>query len=223
MASTRLPGKPLADIAGIPMILRVIRGIAGSVDLAVVATDDKRIAEVVEGDGFRAVLTGRASSGTERVFMAWDMLGRPGDIVINVQGDEPLVNREWMDPLTRESPDEGSVFTLARWMSLDDADSSSSVKVVLTGSGEAMYFSRSPVPHGRERVMEHIGIYAFSPESLVRCVSCGSTELSLAEGLEQLAWMENGVRLRVFVGDFDGIGVDTPMDLERAVDHFSSR
>jgi 3-deoxy-manno-octulosonate cytidylyltransferase (CMP-KDO synthetase) len=221
-ASTRFPGKPLADIAGVPMVIRVMRGITGSVDRAVVATDDKRIAEVVEGAGFQAVMTGDACSGTERVFMAWNELGRPGETVINVQGDEPLVTGSWLKPLILDPPGGDKVLTLARRVPSAQAASPGSVKVAVAGNGDALYFSRYPVPHGSDQVLEHIGIYAFSPRSLVRCVSCGTTELSQTERLEQLAWIESGIRLKVMVGDFPGIGVDTPEDLEKAVVHFKT-
>ena len=221
-SSTRLPGKPLADVAGVPMILRVLRGVAGSVDMVIAATDDERVRETVEGAGFRAVMTGRAASGTERVFMAWDAVGRPGGTIINVQGDEPLVGPDWLGPLLSVPQGDDLVVTLARRVSAADAGSPHMVKVAVAGNGEALYFSRFPVPHGSERVLEHVGVYSFTPASLERCVSCGSSLLSSTEDLEQLAWMESGVRIRVVEGDFRGIGVDTPEDLERAVEHFAS-
>ncbi|MFO8183462.1 MAG: 3-deoxy-manno-octulosonate cytidylyltransferase [Candidatus Aegiribacteria sp.] len=221
-SSTRLPGKPLADVAGVPMILRVLRGVAGSVDMVMAATDDERIRETVEGAGFRAVMTGRADSGTERVFMAWDAVGRPGGIIINVQGDEPLVGPGWLAPLLSVPHGDDRVVTLARRVPAAEAGSPDMVKVAVAENGEALYFSRHPVPHGAEQLLEHVGVYSFTPESLERCVSCGSTRLSRTEDLEQLAWLESGVRMMVVEGDFPGTGVDTPEDLERAVDHFTS-
>jgi len=220
--STRLPGKPLADISGTPMVVRVLNGVAGSVDSAVAATDDKRVADAVERAGFRAVMTGEAGSGTERVFMAWELLGRPGELILNVQGDEPLVSGDWIRPLLSKPPGDRQVVTLARRVPSEGADSPDCVKVAVTAGGLALYFSRYPVPHGAAVVLEHIGIYAFSPRSLEECASCGPTGLSATERLEQLAWMEAGIELTVMTGEFPGIGVDTPEDLERAVAHFES-
>jgi 3-deoxy-manno-octulosonate cytidylyltransferase (CMP-KDO synthetase) len=221
-SSTRLPGKPLADIAGIPMIIRVLQGISGSVDRAVAATDDKRIMDTVENAGFEAVYTGEAISGTHRVFDAWKMLGFPGEIIINVQGDEPLVNENWINSLTAIPPEDNQVVTLARETPAELTGSPDSVKVVLNEEHEALYFSRYPIPHGADNLLEHIGIYSFSPESLRNCAAAGNTRLSRAERLEQLAWLERGIRIRVVTGEFYGIGVDTEKDLKRAVEYFST-
>lgn len=221
-ASTRLPGKPLADIAGIPMIIRVLQGISDSVDRAVAATDDKRIMNTVQNAGFEAVYTGEAISGTQRVFDAWKLLGFPGDTIINVQGDEPLVNEDWINSLTAVPAQDDRIVTLARETPAEFIGSPDSVKVVLDEEREALYFSRYPIPHGSDNLLEHIGIYSFSPESLTRCVEAGSTFLSRAERLEQLAWLERGIRIRVVTGEFRGISVDTSEDLERAVDYFST-
>ncbi|MCD4775340.1 MAG: 3-deoxy-manno-octulosonate cytidylyltransferase [Candidatus Aegiribacteria sp.] len=221
-ASTRLPGKPLADIAGIPMIIRVLQGISDSVDRAVAATDDKRIMNTVQNAGFEAVYTGEAISGTQRVFDAWKLLGFPGDTIINVQGDEPLVNEDWINSLTSVPAQDDRIVTLARETPAELIGSPDSVKVVLDEEREALYFSRYPIPHGSDNLLEHIGIYSFSPESLTRCVEAGSTFLSRAERLEQLAWLERGIRIRVVTGEFRGISVDTSEDLERAVDYFST-
>lgn len=221
-ASTRLPGKPLADIAGIPMIIRVLQGIGGSVDRAVAATDDKRIMNIVENAGFEAVYTGEAISGTKRVFDAWKLLGFPGDTIINVQGDEPLVNEDWINSLTAVPAQDDQIVTLARETPAELIGSPDSVKVVLNEEREALYFSRYPIPHGSDNLLEHIGIYSFSPESLRRCIEAGSTCLSRAERLEQLAWLERGIRIRVVTGEFQGISVDTSEDLERAVEYFST-
>jgi len=220
-ASTRLPGKPHPDLAGIPMIIRVMQGISGSVDRAVAATDDKRIMDTVRNAGFEAVLTGDAESGTQRVFDAWRILGCPGETIINVQGDEPLVNEDWIDSITSIRPEDDVVVTLARSIPAEKAESPDSVKVVLDENGDALYFSRYPIPYGAEDLLEHVGIYSFSPASLRRCVSSGSTMLSRSEGLEQLAWLEGGIRIHIVTGRFDGIGVDTGNDLDRAVEYFS--
>lgn len=221
--SVRLPGKPLADIAGVPLINRVLQGINGSVDRIVVATDDIRIKDSVRKSGFEAILTGDADTGTQRVFMAWELLGCPGEWIINVQGDEPLVNSSWINALTSDSPGDDRVTTLARRVPAVQAQSPDSVKVVTDCNGDAMYFSRCSVPHGAEELLEHIGVYCFSPASLRHCAGAGSTPLSRTERLEQLAWLENGIRVRVIDGDFEGLGVDTPDDLEKAVEYFTNR
>lgn len=221
--SSRLPGKPLADVAGVPLIIRVLRGLDGSVDRIVVATDDRRILDIVKENGFEAVLTGEAETGTKRVFMAWESLGCPGERIINVQGDEPLVNSSWISALTSVSPGDDLVTTLARRVPHSQAGSPDSVNVVTDCFGEALYFSRYPVPHGADELLEHIGIYCFSPDSLKRCIGAGSTALSRTERLEQLAWLERGIRIKVIEGVYEGIGVDTPDDLEKAVRYFKNR
>ncbi len=223
--SVRLPGKPLLDVAGVPLVLRVLRALSRcGLDRVVLATDYEDIARVAEADGFEAVLTGPAGSGTERVFMAWESLGRPGGRIVNVQGDEPMVARHWLDallslPLESEAP---AVGTLARPAPPGAETDAGSVKVALGDSGRALRFSRSPVPGGASCFLEHIGVYCFTPESLKACAESPPTRLSRAESLEQLAWMEAGIALLVAQGDFEGIGVDTPEDLERAVRHFDT-
>ena len=221
-ASVRLPGKPLADIAGVPMIIRVLQGIRDSVDRAVAATDDKRIMDIVEDAGFEVVYTGEAASGTQRVFKAWSMLGFPGETIINVQGDEPLVNEDWITSLTAVPSEDDQVVTLARKIPAELALSPDSVKVVINECREALYFSRYPVPYGADNLLEHIGVYSFSPESLRSCAAAGNTCLSRTEKLEQLAWLERGLRIRVVTGDFRGISVDTEQDLGRAVEYFNA-
>jgi len=221
-ASTRLPGKPLMDIAGIPMIIRVLQGISSSVDRAVAATDDKRIMDIVNKAGFEAVYTGEAATGTQRVFHAWKLLGYPGETIINVQGDEPLVKEHWINSLISVPSEKNRVVTLAREIPAKSAKSPDSVKVVLNELHEALYFSRYPIPYGADNVLEHIGIYSFSPESLRNCAAAGNTRLSRNEKLEQLAWLERGLHIRVVTGKFHGIGVDTKEDLERAVEYFST-
>ena len=216
LGSTRLPSKPLVKIAGIPLIVRVVEGLSGSpADRIIVATDSEEIASEVRRAGFEALITGEAASGTERVFKAWNLLGCPGKRIVNVQGDEPAVTPAWIESVVETEPSQNLVVTLARRISEKEALSPSSVKTVLDNRGEALYFSRHPVPYNGREFLQHIGIYCFSPESLRSCVGAGSTRLSETEGLEQLAWMENGIRIRVVEGDYNGLGVDTPADLDR--------
>lgn len=218
MESTRLPGKPLLDIAGQPMILHVTRACrAAGLERVLVATDSAEIADAVGSAGEEAVLTGPASCGTERVHIAWEQIGSPDSLVINVQGDEPMVARSWVDALLRNSPGPDSVTTLARSIDRAAAEDPGRVKVVIAGGeadGPALYFSRLPVPYGGAFCWEHMGLYCFSPESLVRAAGSPGSALAELEGLEQLSWMENGLRIRVACGEFEGVSVDTPEDLE---------
>ncbi len=221
--STRLPGKPLADICGRSMILRVLDGASlAEPDRLVVATDSRLIEEEVVSAGYEAVLTGAAESGTHRVYKAWEMLGRPGERIINLQGDEPMVQPEWIQALAEEIMPPNSVVTLARQISAESAMDSSVVKVVLNSSREALYFSRSVIPWGADFVLQHLGLYCFTPESLSRCVSSVPGSLSRSERLEQLGWMENGVAIKVVPGNWNALGVDTPADLEEVRKWFTS-
>ncbi|MBN1434163.1 3-deoxy-manno-octulosonate cytidylyltransferase [Candidatus Fermentibacterales bacterium] len=215
MESTRLPGKPLLAIAGRPLILHVAAACrSAGLERVFVATDSSEIARVVEAGGFSAVLTGPASSGTERVHLAWELLGSPRVLVLNVQGDEPMVSATWVDAVLSRPPSEASVTTLARRIGRDEALDPNRVKVVLDAAGRALYFSRCPIPHGGDFHWEHVGLYCFSPESLRRASSLSPGVLSRSERLEQLGWMEDGMSIEVVTGSFEGTGVDTPGDLE---------
>jgi 3-deoxy-manno-octulosonate cytidylyltransferase (CMP-KDO synthetase) len=224
LESTRLPRKPLADIAGLPLIIRVMEGLEGApACLSAVATDSHEIATVVRDAGYRAVVTGPARNGTERVYLAWLDLGKPGSRIINVQGDEPAVEPGWIRALVEQPPSPDLVVTLARRGTSHEAVSPDAVKVVTGSSGEAISFSRRPVPDGTDTFFIHVGVYCFSPESLETCISGGATEESRSESLEQLAWLQNGIRIRVVSGEFQGCGVDTPEDLERVREVYGQR
>jgi 3-deoxy-manno-octulosonate cytidylyltransferase (CMP-KDO synthetase) len=214
--AVRLPGKPLADVGGKPLIVRVLDGLAGcGADILVAATDDDRIAAAVKSAGYDSVMTGEAQNGTSRVGDAWARLGRPGSRIINVQGDEPLASASWVEALVSVPPEDDLVATLARRRGPEAGASASSVKVVLDSRGEALYFSRSPIPNGADSFLEHVGVYCFSPASLESCLAAPPSEASRFERLEQLAWMHSGMRMAVLEGEFDGTGIDTPEDLER--------
>ena len=220
--SSRLPGKPLADVAGTPLVVRVLNGMKDSgLHTLAVATDDIRIADLVDSAGFTAVMTGPASTGTERVLAAWEVLGCPGSRIVNVQGDEPLVDRRWLQALATVPSSSGRIVTLARSLPASSSGSPNVVKVVASQGGRALYFSRQPVPWGADPLLEHMGIYAYSPDSLRAAVGTGTTALSAAERLEQLAWLEAGLEIIVVECGFKSISVDTPEDLERVVEHFS--
>lgn len=216
MGATRLPGKPLADIGGMPMVVRVLSGLARSGGWApVVATDAEAVAEAARAAGFRAVMTGPARSGTDRVHAAWAAMGRPGSRIVNIQGDEPMADSSWLEALTSVETGPARVSTLARPCGSERAAEPSSVKVVTDARGRALYFSRSHIPHGSPSCLEHLGAYCFSPESLEAAVRCPASPASESERLEQLAWMHQGMELVVVTGGFQGFGIDTPADLER--------
>jgi 3-deoxy-manno-octulosonate cytidylyltransferase (CMP-KDO synthetase) len=226
MASTRLPGKPLADIAGEPMILHVMRRAqAAGVGEVVVATDSEPIATCVEKAGGRAVMT-RADhvSGSDRIFEALgsaDPTGRCG-IVVNVQGDLPTLRPgdigAAIAPLADAAVD---IATLAA--EIDRAEERTNpnvVKVVGTPVTpkrmRALYFTRATAPAGEGPLYHHIGLYAFRRPALVRFVSLPPSSLERREQLEQLRALEAGMRIDVTIVDSVPLGVDTPEDLERA-------
>ncbi|MGP1586072.1 MAG: 3-deoxy-manno-octulosonate cytidylyltransferase [Schwartzia sp. (in: firmicutes)] len=223
-ASTRLPGKPLADIAGKPMICRVYdRAVkATCLTKVVVATDDPRIAAAVEKEGGNVMMTSPDHpTGTDRlaeVAAAYPEM----DLVINVQGDEPLIEPSLIDELAAVF--EGAAdFPMATVMTpMDDPEEQqdpSNVKVVTDKRGYALYFSRSLLPYprsaGRAAVYKHIGIYAYRRDFLLRYANMAPTPLEEAESLEQLRALENGYPIRVIRTERSFVGVDTPADLAR--------
>ena len=223
--STRFPGKPLADLAGEPMIVHVARraASAASVDDVLIATDDERIASAVRAAGFEAVMTGQCASGTDRVAAA--LSGRTGwSLVVNLQGDEPLLSGANVDVLVAgmERMPEVGIGTLCRPLVEGRVDDPNAVKVVRDRRGLALYFSRAAIPHprdaatARELARLHLGIYAFRPSALARFVALPPSALERAEGLEQLRALENGLDILVIDAPHDSWGVDTPEDLRRA-------
>jgi len=225
MGSSRFPGKPLALLAGEPMIAHVIRRAraARGVDEVLVATDDERIARAAEAAGAVAVMTGECASGTDRIAAA---LGGREDIglVLNVQGDEPLLPARNIEVLVEGmlAREDAAIGTLCRPLDPERAADPNAVKVVRRRDGRALYFSRSMVPYGRDAGRAaalyrlHLGIYAYRPEALRRFVALGPGALERAEGLEQLRALEAGMEILVFDAPEDSWGVDTPEDLERA-------
>lgn len=223
-ASTRFPGKILAELAGEPMIVHVVRRAteAQSVDHVIVATDDERIAEVASAAGAEAVMTGECSSGTDRVAAA--VVGRSEwSVVVNVQGDEPLLSGDNIDVLVDGllADDEVRISTLCRPLEAERIDDPNAVKVVRDVRGRALYFSRSPIPYPRtpeaaEALWRlHLGIYGFRRDALESFVGLPPSELEKAEGLEQLRAIENGLPILVLDAPHPAYGVDTPEDLRR--------
>ena len=222
-ASTRLPGKPLKDIAGKPMVVRVYERAsqAGLVDETLVATDDERIKDAVEAAGGRAMLT-RAdhSTGTDRLAEVAEAYPQV-DLIVNVQGDEPLIEPGLIDQLAglfADEPDLQMATVKTEMKDEDEQRNPNNVKVVCDKAGYALYFSRSLMPYPRKGgcpVYKHIGIYAYRREFLLKYAKMEPTPLEKAESLEQLRALENGFRIKVVETKASFVGVDTPEDLER--------
>ena len=223
--SSRLPGKPLADICGKTMIQRVYERVrmSSSLDGVIVATDDARIFDSVTNFGGRAVMTDEnLPNGTARCEQALKIVGGEFDAVINIQGDEPLLDPIMIDEVSEMLADGEDCATLCReFHSLDEANNPNAVKVVMSQAGYALYFSRSLIPYNRTGinlpVCCHIGIYGYRAEFLREYVSMNDTPLSRAESLEQLKIIENDrkIRIKVTRSKNEIIGVDTPQDLEK--------
>ena len=232
--STRLPGKPLADLDGRPMIEHVYRRAAqaGGVDAVVVATDDRRVADAVERFGGVARMT-RADhkTGMDRIAEVAGELH--AEIIVNVQGDEPLVEPSAITAMVdalRADPALPMATLRTPIRREDDYASPHVVKVVVDVSGNALYFSRAPIPYvesgfpgspklgtseGGSRITKHLGLYAYRRDFLLRLAALAQTALEQAESLEQLRALEHGFRIRTVETEYDSIGVDTPEDLER--------
>ena len=221
-ASTRLPGKPLALIAGKPMIQHVYMKAceAKLPDDVIVATDNEKVFETVHGFGGRAIMTSPDHpSGTDR--LAEVALNFPDvDVIVNVQGDEPMIPPEIIDRLAKafEAESDLKMATMKVLMREEDYNNPAAVKVVTDNNGYALYFSRSLMPYPRNKtehykVYKHVGIYAYRRDFLLQYAAVAPTELEKTESLEQLRVLENGYKIKVLESDFQGIGVDTPEDL----------
>ena len=222
--STRFPGKPLAELAGRPVIAHVVeRALAAeTVDLVVVATDHPAIAEAARAAGATVRMTGEHASGTDRIAEA--VLALDGwELAINVQGDEPLLEPANIDRLVEGMlgrPEVGMA-TLCRPLDRGRVEDPNAVKVVLRADGRALYFSRSMIPFPRRDEAAalwrlHLGIYGFRRETLERFVALPPSPLERTEALEQLRALENGMEILVLEAPHDSLGVDTPEDLEEA-------
>lgn len=231
-ASTRFPGKPLADIGGKMMIQRVYEQVKPCLDDVWVATDDVRIAEAVRGFGGKVVMTSdQHRSGTDRCLEAARSIGGDFEVIINVQGDEPFIQPAQIqalkdcflqDPATE-------LATLVKPFSANDnleaLVNPNSPKVVRNIRGEAMYFSRSVIPYLRgvepeqwlrvQTFYKHIGIYAYKLKTLAEIAALPQSPMELTESLEQLRWLENGFTIKTAVTDIENLAVDTPEDLDR--------
>ena len=222
--ATRFPGKPLAVLAGRPLICHVVERArkARGVDLVAVATDDDRIAAAAAVAGARTLLTGPAATGTDRVAQAARQLEPRPEIVVNLQGDEPLIEPEAIEALVAAMADPSvEMATLARPLDDGEIERTQVVKVVSAANGDALYFSRAPIPHRRAGgasplARAHVGMYAFREAFLQAFAALEPGALEEEEGLEQLRALERGHRIKVVQTRYRGFGVDTPEDLERA-------
>ena len=224
-ASTRFPGKPLALIAGKPLIERVWRRAmqANKIDEVVIATDDPRIASVAEEFGAQVVMTSvRCKTGTDRLAEVARTMKSGSDAFINVQGDEPLISPVLIDRLAgalRKNISLHAVTAAYPLVLADDSDNPNIVKVVRDKNGNALYFSRSPVPFNRTKkpcvYLKHIGIYGYRREFLLKCSAWPRGILEKIEELEQLRILENGYSLHVVMSPSDSFGVDVPADIKK--------
>ena len=221
--ATRFPGKPLYPIAGKPLVQHVYERVAASRLLAevLVATDDARIAHTVRAFGGRAVITAPDHpTGTDR--LAEVARGLDCDLVVNVQGDEPLMDPELIDGAVERFGSladfrMGSAMT--RITSEQDIENPNIVKVVVGNNGQALYFSRCPIPYPRRQTghpcYQHIGFNVYKREFLLEYAAMPPTPLERTESLEQLRALENGIRIDMIETDYQGIGVDAPEDVAR--------
>jgi 3-deoxy-manno-octulosonate cytidylyltransferase (CMP-KDO synthetase) len=242
--SSRFEGKPLADILGKPMIQYVYEGVRESklIDEAIVATDDQRIVDAVQSFGGKAVMTSLAHfTGTDRVAEVAKRL--KSEIIVNVQGDEPLIKGNTIDKAIRPllSDDTLQLSTLmTRVEEVRDWLNPHIVKVVVDQRNFALYFSRSPIPFPRDlhigrlesnpfgtsrplpkRVFKHIGVYVFRRKFLLHFSKMKPSPLEKLEKLEQLRALENGYRIKVTPVDYEPLSVDTPEDLQKVIGYFS--
>jgi 3-deoxy-manno-octulosonate cytidylyltransferase (CMP-KDO synthetase) len=231
LASTRLPRKPLREIAGVPMVGRVYRAVAESGVLApedvLIATDSPEIIDLCRARGWNAELTSSDHrSGTERVHEVAQR--RAADIYLNIQGDEPLTRSEHVRDLIGVMHRPGvEVGTLKTAMSSAEIGNPNAVKVVTDAEGRALYFSRSTIPFDRDgsgpRYFKHLGFYGYRPAALNRFCELPESELERSERLEQLRFLENGIGIVVGETAFDTVGVDTEEDLRRVESLLLSR
>ena len=227
-ASTRFPGKPLALIAGKPLIQHVVEQCqkARSLSEVIVATDDTRIWEVAQNFCRAEMTRPDHPSGSDRIA---EVVGRcPCDAVVNIQGDEPLIDPAVIDAVAGALARDEMSTAATRIKNPEELDNPNVVKVVVSAAGRAIYFSRRTIPHLREAAsrsaserlaafafLKHLGIYGYRRETLLRLVKFPVSPLENAEKLEQLRALENGIQIAVVKVDYDSVGVDVPKDVAR--------
>lgn len=233
-ASTRFPGKPLADIMGKPMIQRVYERVNQAFDDCYVATDDARIEACVLGFGGRVVMTSdKHRSGTDRCREAMEKVGGDFDVVVNIQGDEPFIDISQLQQIKScfDDPKTAIATLIKPFGKHEDIFNPNTPKVVISTDHFALYFSRSVVPYIRgtepedwqkkQQFYKHIGLYAYRCPVLQEISSLPAGILEQAESLEQLRWLENGYRIKVAVTECESYAIDTPEDLEAVKNKFA--
>ncbi len=235
-ASTRFPGKPLAEIAGKPMVQWVYERSAKTYSHVYVATDDTRISECVSGFGGKCILTSpKHQSGTDRCAEALNIVaqqtGIQFDVVVNIQGDEPFIDKQQLLEIVKPFENENvQIATLAKpFAEGEDIFNPNSPKVVVSSCSKALYFSRSAIPFLRgieknewqhtHKYLKHVGLYAYRSDVLLSITQLKQSPLELAESLEQLRWLENGYNIHVGITSMESLAVDTPEDLEKVKEY----
>ncbi|RAV98305.1 3-deoxy-manno-octulosonate cytidylyltransferase [Pseudochryseolinea flava] len=232
-ASTRFPAKPLVDIGGKSMIRRVYEQVVQSkfINKVVVATDHPEIfAHVKQFDGGVCMTKESHVSGTDRCYEALTLQEEKFDYVINIQGDEPFIKPEQIDLLAAKLTGETEIATLVKAIDqVEQLFNPNIVKAVLSKNSEALYFSRSTIPHIRSAAeslwiskhtfYKHIGMYGYRSDILEQLTKLPVSSLEKAESLEQLRWLENGFKITVAETSLETIGIDTPEDLKHALNH----
>lgn len=228
-ASTRFPGKPLVDIDGKSMIQRVYEQAkkAKSLSDVLVATDDIRIEDHVKSFNGNVIMTKEShTSGTDRCFETLQKYGKPADIVINIQGDEPFIQPEQIDLLSSCFSENTQLATLVKKIdNVEDLFNNNIPKVIVNKLSNTQYFSRQAIPYIRDKkesewlntqtFYKHIGIYGYTVKALSEITQLSPSPLEQAEGLEQLRWIENGYTIKVKVTDIENIAIDIPEDLKK--------
>ncbi|MBI5218187.1 MAG: 3-deoxy-manno-octulosonate cytidylyltransferase [Bacteroidia bacterium] len=231
-ASTRFPGKPLAEILGKPMIQRVYEQSSKVFETVYVATDDDRIKDTVLLFGGNAVMTSdQHKSGTDRLAEAIEIINteedKKFDVIVNIQGDEPFIHTRQLKLIKDCFNDKNTqIATLVKPITdTSEIFNQNCPKVTINKNNEAIYFSRSPIPHVRGVVghewikrhtfYKHIGIYAYRYEVLKEITQLEQSPLEIAESLEQLRWIENGYRIKAGITELESISIDTPEDMEK--------
>lgn len=228
-SSSRFPGKPLAVLAGKPVIQRVYEQVTKVLSEAWVATDDERIYNTVSDFGGKAVMTRQDhKSGTDRIEEAVEKIKTDTDVIVNIQGDEPFIQPSQIETVCKQFDNPSTqIATIGKpFTSMEAVENPNSPKIVTDVNGFALYFSRSVIPYVRgveEKewlshfpFLKHLGIYAYRREVLREITRLPQSPLEKAESLEQLRWLQNGYRIRVGITNVETVGIDTPDDLRRA-------
>lgn len=228
-ASSRFPGKPLAKLGGKYVIQRVVEQVGAVLNDVYVATDDERIYNTVTSMGAKAVMTrSDHQSGTDRIAEALEKIGGNFDVVVNIQGDEPFIQKSQIETVVACFNDaDTQIATLGKkFATIEEAKNPNSPKIILDNRSYAMYFTRALAPYirGKEEnqwidvypFLKHIGLYAYRTEVLREVTKLPQSPLEIAEGLEQLRWLQNGYKIKVGLTEVETVGIDTPEDLQRA-------